>query len=288
MAAAIAAAIAATLVSAMSIRGMYPGTRVVTDAVGSTASPAAHERPTSRPGRVAADRAATRSHIAAASVLTSDDVERALADAPPHRDLVLSELLARLVGFDAQAAARVAERETSEYQREVALRVVAQSWARRDAIAAVNWATSLSEPQERDAALENAALELAASRPQLALRALERRSATRSPDATLAGVVQQWAAIDFAAAYAWAESQPPGSDRDALLTRLVFVRAGQDPNDAARIANTAFSADDRRIDALATIARVWGLQDPAAVRDLALGLDAKAQQRLLAELALLH
>ena len=101
-------------------------------------------------------------------------------------------------------------------------------------------------------------------------------------------MVQQWAANDFAAASAWAESQPAGSDRDALLMRLVFVRASQNPADAARIANTSFSGDAQRIDALATLARFWGVQDPTAARDLALSLDAKAKLRLQAELALLE
>jgi hypothetical protein len=201
---------------------------------------------------------------------------------------VLSELLARLVSHDAPAAARIAEGEAVGYTREAALRVVAQSWARRDAVAALNWVASLSDQHERDAALENAALELAVSQPQLALQALDRRSVPRSPDLTLEGVAQQWATNDFAAAYAWAEAQPAGPDRDALMTRLVFVRAGQNPADAARIASTAFSADAQRIDALSTIAYLWGAQDPAAVRDLALTLDAKAQHRVRAELALLN
>lgn len=247
-----------------------------------------HE-PTGRTEPAAAERVRTQSDVTAEFALTSDAIERALAEAPQHRrDLVLSELLARLVSHDAPAAARIAERETAEYLREVALRVVAQSWARRDAVAALNWAGSLSEQGERDAAIENAALELANSQPQLALQALGRRSAPRSPDPTLAGVVQQWATNDFAAAFAWAESQPAESDRDALLMRMVFVRAGQDPPDAARIANTAFSGNAQRIDALATLARFWGEQDPAAVRDLAQSLDAKAQLRLQAELALLE
>ena len=284
----MAAAIAAVIASTVAIRGLSTESHAVREPLRWTRSPTLQE-PARGTEPAAAEGPRTQTDVPADFALTSDAIERVLAAAPQHRrDLVLSELLARLVNYDAPAAARIAERETAEYLREVALRVVAQAWARRDAVAALNWAGSLSEQGERDAALENAALELAKSRPQQALQALDRRSAPRSPDPTLQGVVQQWAANDFAAAYAWAESQPDGSDHDALLLRLVFVRAGQNPADAARIANTAFSGDAQRIDALVTVASSWGAQDPMAVRDLALSLDAKAQLRLRAELALLQ
>jgi hypothetical protein len=288
MAAATSAAIASIVASMMAIRGPSLETQAPLDGAGRFSAPAPRDASPGGTAPAAVDHEPTRSDGGADSALTSDSVEEVLAEAPhERRDLVLSELLARLVSHDAAAAARIAEREAVGYTREVALRVVAQSWTKRDAVAALNWVASLSDPQERDTALENAALELAVYRPQLALQALGRRSVPRSPDSTLEGVVQQWATTDFAAAHAWAEAHPAGRGRDALMTRLVFVRAGQDPADAARIASTAFAADARRIDALSTIVYLWGAQDPAAARDLALTLDAKAQQRVRAELALL-
>jgi hypothetical protein len=221
--------------------------------------------------------------------LSADAVERALAESPRgRRDLVLSELLAKLVRLDAPAAARIAEREADGYLREVALRVVAQHWTQRDAAAAVSWAASLGDPEERDAALANMALELASRQPQLALQVLGRRSAFPSPDATLEGVVQQWATNDFAAAYAWAEAQPAAPERDALLERLVFARLEHNPADAARIASTAFFGDAQRIDAISTIAHLWAARDPSAVREWALTLDAQAQRRVRSELALVE
>jgi hypothetical protein len=221
--------------------------------------------------------------------ITSDAVERALAEAPyERRDLLLSELLARLVRHDAPAAARIAERQEAGYLREVALRVVTQSWTRQDSAAALSWAASLVDQDERDTALANAALELVVHQPQLALETLGLRRTQRFPDSTLEGVVQQWATSDFRAAYAWTEAQPTGRDRDALLMRLVFARAEQDPADAARIATTVFSDDAQRIEAISTVALRWGAQDPMAVREWALALDAEAQHRVRAELALLE
>jgi hypothetical protein len=223
---AMAAAIVAAIASMFAIRGTLSVARTPTGVVASATTLAPHESPTKGTEPAAPNRGSIRF-----------DGAGTLAYTPQHRrDLVLSELLARLVSHDAPAAARIAEGESVDYTREAALRVVAQSWARRDAVAALNWVASLSDQHERDAALENAALELAVSQPQLALKALDRR---------------------------------------------------QNPADAARMASTAFSADAQRIDALSTIAHLWGARDPTAVRDLALTLDAKAQQRVRAELALL-
>jgi hypothetical protein len=288
VAAATAAATASIVVSIMGVRGMSPETRAADASLQGTA-PALHEASTSRIASAAEIPVPTRVDGAEAFELSRDSIDRAMADVLPHRrDLVLSELLERLVSHDAPAAARIAEDEANGYLREVALRVVAQSWTKRDAVAAVNWASSLSDQDERDTALENAALELAVSQPRLALQALDRRSAANSPDPTLEGVVQQWATGDFAAAYSFAQAQPAGPDRDALLMRLVFVRAAQYPAEAAHIANTSFSADAQRIAALSTIAHLWGAQDPTAVEELAMTLDAKAQRQVRSELALLE
>jgi hypothetical protein len=226
---------------------------------------------------------------AAAFALTPDEIERVVAESPlEQQDLVLSELVEQLVKHDAPAAARLAERYDRGYLREVALRVVAQHWTRQHAAAAIDWAVSLSDVDERDAALTNISLELARARPQLALQVLGRRSRAPSPDVALEGVIQQWATNDFAAAYAWADAQPAGLDRDALFTRLAFARVEQNPADAARIANSAFSVEAQRLDTISMIARRWGAQDPMAVREWALTLDAKAQQRVRTEIELLE
>jgi hypothetical protein len=284
----MAAATSAAIASMIAIRGTSLENQGPLDGVGRVSATALRDASTGGTAPAAADHEPTRSDGGADSALTSDSVEQVLAEAPhERRDLVLSELLARLVSSNAPAAARIAEREEDSYMREAALRVVAQSWTRSDPVAAINWAASLGDQEERDAALANAALELAVSRPQLALQILDRRSAPPSPDPTLAGVVQQWATNDFTAAYAWADAQPAGPDRDALLARLVFARVEQHPADAARIANIAFSADGPRMDAISSIALRWGAADPMAAREWALTLDPKAQRRVWNELAVL-
>jgi hypothetical protein len=226
---------------------------------------------------------------AAASAITAVAVERALAEAPKAgRDLLLVELLEALVQQDAPAAARIAEREVDGYQRETALRVVVQIWAQRNFAEAIAWADSLVDPRERDTALANTALELVRGQPQLALQVLGRRSTTTVPDTALEGVVQQWATEDFAAAYLWVEAQPAGPGRDALVERLVFVRAEQDPAEAARIAETTFSGEARRMNAISTLAHRWAAMDPAAVHAWSLTLDERAQRRVRTETELVE
>ena len=283
----MAVASAAAIAVFAAVHRFKPGAPL--DAAVEVAAPPLRDVSTSSAAGVAQNDSLTRLDGVTESTITSDAVERALAQAPhERRDLLLSELLARLVRHDAPAAARIAERQEAGYLREVALRAVTQSWTRQDSAAALNWAASLANQDERDAALANAALELAASLPQLALQTLALRSTQGFPDSTLEGVVQQWATSDFRAAYAWTDAQPPGRDRDALLMRLVFARAEQDPADAARIATTVFSDDAQRIEAISTVALRWGARDPMAVREWALALDGEAQRRVRAELALLE
>jgi hypothetical protein len=285
MAAASAAAIAAMI--AIDLAPLEPDThRIVTAGV------EAAEMRVARIGKGAArttgHRTGQSDHVAS-SVLTTDSVERALAEAPhERRDLVLSNLLGQLTSQDAPAAAHWAGRQEKGYLREVALRTVAQRWANEEAEAATAWAVSLSDPSERDTMLGHIALELAIPEPERAIQVLARRSVSPSPDSALEGVIQQWASKDFESAYAWADAQAASPDRDALLLRLVFARVAMNPADAAHIAGSAIHDERQRIEALTTIAHRWGARDPDAVREWAFRLDANAQQRVRAELALLE
>jgi hypothetical protein len=286
---ATAAACAAAVATLIAIDLRLGETPATFGAAAGAASSERRERFTFVPAPVALDRGFVPSDRVLAIGLTPDAVEQALAAAPlERRDLLLIKLLAQLAGHDAPGAARVAERIERGYLREAALRTVAQHWARRDPDSAVTWAVSLSDQVERDAAIANVALELADPEPERALQLLTRRFAPPSPDAALEGVIQQWATRDFASAYAWTEAQPAGPARDALLMRLTFVRVDQDPADAARIANGAFHDDAHRLDAVSTVALLWGDRDPRAAREWAMTLDPRARQHVRAELELLE
>jgi hypothetical protein len=206
---------------------------------------------------------------------------------PDERERVIAGLLVRLVEIDSRAAAQFAERVTEPRLREVSLRVVAQRWAHLNAAAATSWAASLDDTRERDQAVSNVALELVQSDPPQAVRLLERQFTADIPAGVLEGVLQQWAEKSYEDALAWSETLPPGARRDLVLERLVFVRANQNPRDAARLAEEAFADSDKRTDALASIALSWGSRDPTSAREWARTLTGHARERVDAELALL-
>jgi hypothetical protein len=220
--------------------------------------------------------------------LSVEDLANARENADPdERELMVAQLLARLVEIDSHAAARFAEHVSEAGLREVSLRVVAQRWAHMDAAAASLWAASLGDTTERDQAILNVALELAQSDPPQAVRLLERQFTADIPAGVLEGVAQQWAEKSYQDALAWSESLPPGARRDLVLQRLVFVRANQNPMDAARLAQEAFIDGDKRTDALASVALSWGSRDPTSAREWARTLEGHARERVDAELALL-
>jgi hypothetical protein len=208
-------------------------------------------------------------------------------DIPDERELVITHLLARLVEIDSHAAAQFAEHVSDAGLREVSLRVVAQRWAHMDAAAATQWAASLGDSREREQAMLNVALELVQSEPRQAVELLERQFTADIPAGVLEGVVQQWAEQSYQDALAWSETLPPGSRRDLVLQRLVFVRANQNPLEAARLADEAFVDSDKRTDALASVASTWGSRDPISAREWARTLAGPARERVDAELALL-
>jgi hypothetical protein len=202
-------------------------------------------------------------------------------------ELVIVDLLARLVEIDCEAAARFTELVAEPHLREVCLRVVAQRWARVNAATAVAWAASLGDSAEREQAISNVALELAQIDPPRAVRLLERQFIAGVPDGVLEGVVQQWAEKSYEDAVAWSRVLPPGVRRDLVLQRLVFVRANQDPLDAARLAEETFADGDERVDALVSIAISWGSRDMTSAREWARTLEGHARERVDTELALL-
>jgi hypothetical protein len=220
--------------------------------------------------------------------ITPGDIEHALAAAESgRRDLILEEMLAALAGRNAPSAARFAELEREPYLREVALRAVAQRWAQIEPDAAADWASSLLDAGERDAAIANVALAIAPADPRRALAILERRTSADALDAALEGVVTQWAGIDFPAARSWSEAQPDGAGRDRLLERLVYLRSTTDPADAAELARL-ITVDARRFDALASIVPGWMSRDSAAAHAWADTLDQGARRRVTAEISILE
>jgi hypothetical protein len=214
-------------------------------------------------------------------------LENSLEAAEPGReDLVVGELLPRLVAHDARAAARFAELQEDHYLREISLRLVAQHWSRLDTEAALAWAASLGDPRERDDTISDVTLALAQDDPRRAIAIRERYAGAGARDAALVAMGQQWAMKDFDAALAWAEQQADPTQRTDLLQRLTFVRAETgDHLAAAQLAADRIADDRARQEALAMVAAHWAYRDLPAARAWARTLEGQTRERMEREIA---
>jgi hypothetical protein len=216
-----------------------------------------------------------------------ETIEESLANAEPKlRDLILEKSLPNLILEDAHAAARFAERQRDPFLREAALRIVATDWAKLAPEAASQWAVSLGNEVERDQAIEHVAFELAAADARSALNLLERRSRGNQADSATGGVIASWANLDFDAAVAWAEAQPPSPALDEILQRLIFLKANTNPLMATQLADRMVTDDTVRGDVFASIAQVWAARDADAVHEWVASLDTQDRRRVERELAL--
>jgi len=217
---------------------------------------------------------------------TPEELDRQLQLSPPDaRDRVLAALLPSMMAADPQAVARYAELQTDAPLRELLLRQVAQLWGNLAADDAAAWAESLPDADERDAAITDVALGLALTNPARAVELRERLGQGDAPDPALEGLAQQWASQDFHAALAWTEAQPAGVQRDRLMQRLLYVRAENGaPADAARIAAESLVGGKMKEETIATLARQWWSQDPAATGAWIQTLDARSAARARAEI----
>lgn len=138
----------------------------------------------------------------------------------------------------------------------------AQLEIERDPEAALAAVTRLPDSERRTAAKAIIA-RLARSDPGSALAAAELFS-DHVNDGRAEHIVQLWTEADPEAAIAWVAGRPPGPLRDQLLARVVWVRAQQDPVDAAALALELLGQSPLRDDALLSIVRHWAQRDGEA------------------------
>ncbi|HEX9048633.1 MAG TPA: hypothetical protein VF988_16515, partial [Verrucomicrobiae bacterium] len=114
-----------------------------------------------------------------------------------------TNLLIHLVEQNPAAAAQLAQAMEAGADRNEMLRVVAQSWAAKDAAAALAWAAQLPDAEEQRAILSTIALRLAQSNPAQAVDvAMQYHLDTGGYD-LLPSLAVQWAGADFSAALTW-------------------------------------------------------------------------------------
>jgi len=212
----------------------------------------------------AASSAAVRAAIDRPSLLL---LEQALNSGnEKDRSMALSSLLPILISEDPHAVARFAELHTGA-EREQLLRRTSQLWAARDPNAALEWAVTLSNADERDVSIADISAELANTDPARAVALRARYAPTVESDSALENFTQQWAAQDLSAALDWALARPAGRQRDLLLERIAFIRAQTAPSDAARLITDHMSPSSAQSDAVVTILHQWALRDYSAAQE---------------------
>ena len=203
-----------------------------------------------------------------AATVTADllgQIRWALASANlDDRGIVFTHLLAELVRIDPLAAAQFAETNSIGFTHDQVLQHVAQLWAATDSAAALNWATTLNNPAERDAILTEVCLQVAESDPAQAVRMRSQRVTRENPNGGLEAVMERWAEKDLPAALDWALSRAASEQRDLLIARVAYVKSQTSPLEAATLVVEKIPAGEVQTKAAISVLHQWASHDMAA------------------------
>ena len=181
---------------------------------------------------------------------------------PVLRDELRSIALVHFADYDPAAAAGALVALLPQGQaREQALGPLYQRWTQNDPKAARASASALSDPSERNRALEQIVRQLASDDPPGAIRLLiEEDLADSSPD-LLEELAARWAILDQTAAREWVDLLAEGGVRDRLLKQVSVVVARQDPHGAAKWVLESIPPGMTQDEAILAVLREWLLSD---------------------------
>ncbi len=145
--------------------------------------------------------------------------------------------------------------------REPALRELALEWAAQSPTAAQNWAATLTNEADRNAALAYIAGVWADADPAAAVDMAQRE---HLPAAVLDNLIQQWGEKNFPAALAWVSNLPTGPNVDEALMRLAIARSEVDPAAAAALVTQRLSPGRMQEEAVMAVLYQWVRQDESA------------------------
>ncbi len=180
-----------------------------------------------------------------------------------ERDRAMQQLLPQLVRADPAAAGHLALAWEQGAVRDELLERTIRLWSETDIGGTLTWLTSLLDQADRDLAALSATTQVSRTDPASALE-LAQILRIGLDDGRFERMAQLWAEEYPEAAVDWATAQPTGVLRDKLLTRIVHVRAQQDPVEAARLASVQFAPGANRDNAILTVVRHWAVRDQAA------------------------
>ncbi len=157
-----------------------------------------------------------------------------------------------------------------------------RGWTRDHPEEALAWLRTAAAGVARDTVAETICAHLAESHPAEAVSLAERYAGGCSN--LLENLVHQWADRNEPAARAYAMNQPPGSERDRLLSRVALTRAKENPADAAQLVAEWISPGAVQDEAAMSVLHQWALRDAdAALAWAQLFPDETLRDRALSE-----
>ncbi|HEU5133710.1 MAG TPA: hypothetical protein VFU13_01080 [Steroidobacteraceae bacterium] len=205
--------------------------------------------------------AARISAAAGTRQIDADKLAAALASPDEAtRNDAIENLFADFLARDPAAGRRFLETVDNAQQRVRLLHVLGAGLAKTDPDGALAWAEGLPDAVERDAAMSVVLTQISLTDPGKAV-ALRHESQPSADDALLENLTQRWAERDLTSALQWADSLPPGEQRDRANSRAAFVQAQTSPETAAQLIVDRMSSGPAREEALISVLHQWALKD---------------------------
>lgn len=177
----------------------------------------------------------------------------------PLKDQALTDVM---IGWTRRTPAAAAQWLSSTgYLSQPLIAATATTWAEQNALAAANWAASLTNADARRTAEVSVASQWSLQHPQEA--AEHYAEAVSQPDgaALAAAIADIWGTTDPAATADWIRTLPAGPGRDEAAATLATVWAASDIEAATAWSGSLADASVRR-QAITHIGTMWGAMEP--------------------------
>ncbi len=176
------------------------------------------------------------------------------------RSHAVEHLFAYFAKEDPAAARRIVESTGASSQRARLVQILAIALARADRRDALEWAAAIPDAVEREDATSVVLTEISMTEPSEAVR-LRQDAGRAADDPVLENLVQRWAEKDLTEALQWADSLPPGEQRDRVHARAAFIQSQTSPESAANLIVNRMSSNQAQEEALISVLHQWAKLD---------------------------